>query len=105
MKVRSQRYYSPQFKREAVQESIASPQTVASVAATLGIPYSVLKRWRRELTQDKSGGKAPVRNTGPEKSLKRLESENRKLQRQLERAKLENEILKKATEYFDKLPK
>lgn len=104
MRVQSRRYYSAQFKRKAAQASIASPETVAAVAARLDIPYSVLRRWRRELTQE-TDRKAAVRNAGPAKSLKQLESENRRLRKQLERTKLENDILKKATEYFDNLPK
>lgn len=43
----------------------------------------------------------PIKNNGPSKSLKDLEAENKRLRKQLERAELENEILKKAKEFFD----
>lgn len=95
--------YSEEFKRQAVQRSIDSPQTVREVADTFGISAKMLTRWRQELTMGKKP--KPVQNEGPEKSLKELERENRELKKRLERSELENEILKKAKEYFDKLPK
>lgn len=102
MKVKSRQHYTIEFKRKVVQESIDSRLTVRAVAARFGVNETTLKSWRTKMTK---GQKPPVRNTGPEKSQKALESENRRLKKKLERAELENEILKKANEYFDKLPK
>jgi transposase len=102
MKVTMRQQYSWEFKRRAVQESIDSPETVGAVAARLGVPYKTLESWRAQMT------KKPVplvSNNGPEKSYVELERENRRLRKQLEKAELKNEILKKANEYFDKLPK
>jgi transposase len=41
-------------------------------------------------------------NTGPDKSVQELEREVKRLKKQLKRAQLENDILKKADEYFVK---
>lgn len=102
MKVKSRRRYTPEYQQWAVQESIDSPETVKAVAARLGVSSKTLESWRAKMTK---GKKPPVRNDGPEKSYAELERENRRLKKQLEKSELKNEILKKANEYFDKLPK
>lgn len=43
-----------------------------------------------------------IRDTQPEKSVQELEREVKRLKKQLKRAELENDILKKADEYFVK---
>lgn len=96
--------YSAEFKRRAVEQSLASPEPLAAVAARLGLNAGMLSRWRRELTQGSQDRPAPVNNKGPDKSHKELERENARLKKRLERAELENEILKKATEYFTENP-
>lgn len=102
MEVKPRRRYSLEFKVRAVQESIDSPETVRAVADKFGIDRKLLDRWRSEMTKKK----VPlVSNQGPEKSYAELERENRRLRKQLEKAELKNDILKKANEYFDKLPK
>ncbi len=98
MKVKLRRQYSWDFKRQAVQESINSPETVRAVADRLGVSPRALERWRSAMTRPQ---KPVVRNTGPSKSLSELERENRRLHKALEREKTKNDILKKATEYFD----
>lgn len=102
MKVQTRRQYTLEYKQWAVQESINSPQTVSEVAARLGISRKTLESWRAKMTK---GKKPSVQNEGPEQSYAELERENRRLKKQLERSELKNEILKKANEYFDKLPK
>lgn len=102
MEVKRRRQYSLEFKLLAVQESIRTPETVRSVADKLGISHKALEHWRAEMTKKRG----PLVNTkGPEKSNAELERENRRLKKQLEKAELKNNILKKANEYFDKLPK
>lgn len=101
MKKRSYCQYTPEFKRAAVQTSIDSAETVHAVAVKLGINPRILYRWRSELTRKTAEAGTPtVQNTGPEKSLKDLERENKALQRKLARLELENEILKKAQAYL-----
>jgi transposase len=102
MKVRPRRQFSAEFKRAAVENSLRSERSVREVAATLGVHPNMLSRWRCKLTQREENDSAAVPNEGPDKSAKELARENRKLKKKLERAELENEILKKANEHFAK---
>ncbi|WP_462165820.1 hypothetical protein [Pseudoalteromonas sp. GB43] len=45
----------------------------------------------------------PLKNQDPDKSYADLERQIRKLEKQLEDAQLENDVLKKAKVYFDSL--
>ena len=100
MKVKTQRKFSNEFKRNAVQQSLDSPDTVKSVAISLGIAPQLLVRWRSQMTSKKHITE-PIPNKGPEKSFADLERENRELKKRLADAELENEVLKKATAYFE----
>ena len=105
MKFKTRRTYSREFKIQAVQESLDSPEPLGVIAARLGIGLKLLSKWRSQLTKRTDADPAPVENRGPEKSTRALERENRKLKKRLERAEVENEILKKANEHFAKLQK
>lgn len=104
MRYKARRQYSPVFKRRAVEQSLASEETLATVAGKLGVHPSVLARWRRDLLMSADEKSPPIKNHGPSKSLSELERENTRLKKRLKRAELENEILKKADEYFTKDP-
>lgn len=104
MRYKARRQYSPAFKRRAVEQSLASEETQAVVAGKLGISAGLLTRWRREFLMSADETTPPVKNRGPSKSLSQLERENARLKKRLKRAELENEILKKADEYFTKDP-
>jgi len=100
MKVKSQRQYTDEFKREAVQQSLDSPDTVKSVALSLGISPVLLSKWRCQMTSKKTNP-LPIPNQGPEKSVAQLEKEIRQLKKKLEMAELENDFLKEAKAFFD----
>ncbi len=103
MKVQRRRKHTRAFKVAAVQRSIDSPDTVDSVAKALGLHPGILSRWRSQMARKTSSESEPrIRNTGPERSVRELEDENKRLKKQLARAELEAEILKKAKEYFGK---
>ena len=102
MQYRTKRRFSDAFKREAVEVSLSSPQTQTQIAANRGIRPNLLSRWRQEWIVGKSSSDKPVRNAGPTKSLAELERENVRLKKQLKRAEMERDILKKADEYFAK---
>jgi len=104
MQYKQRRRFSAEFKRWAVEQSLASHETLSAVAARLGVNVQVLSRWRRELTKSSDEDSAPVENQGPDKSYQQLERENARLKKQLERAELERDILKKADEYFTENP-
>jgi transposase len=105
MKKKCYQQYTPEFKRAAVQASIDSAETVQAIAVKLGINPRMLYKWRSDLTRKAaSTGTPTVQNTGPEKSIKDLERDNKALQRKLARLELENEILKKARAYWGDHP-
>ncbi|WP_420896149.1 transposase, partial [Vibrio scophthalmi] len=54
MKVKTVRKYSDDFKKQAVQQSLDSPDTVISVAKSLGISPGLLSKWRTEMTSQKN---------------------------------------------------
>mgnify|MGYP006284761099 CR=1 FL=1 len=93
--------YEEEFKRDAVDLSNRSDKTIKEVAENLGIPYGTLARWRREY-KDKGEFAFPghgKQNLTPEqKEIKRLKKE-------LNDAKEERDILKKAVSIFSKKTK
>ncbi|MGF1826472.1 transposase [Vibrio splendidus] len=100
MKVKSQRQFTDEFKREAVQQYLNSSDTVKSVALSLGISQVLLSNWRCQMTSKKINS-LPIPNQGPEKSVAQLEKEIRQLKKKLEMAELENDFLKEAKAFFD----
>jgi transposase len=90
------RFYTHEFKLEAVRLSESTEQTVAQIARDLGIPERVLYRWRRELRE------RPEQAFPGKGHQSELEEENRRLRRELELLKQEREILKKAVAIFSR---
>jgi transposase-like protein len=88
--------FSAEFKLEAVR-ALTSGKPAAELARELGVPRNQLYQWRSKYqssgTQDAFPGKG--RRTGNDEKLAALQREN-------ERLKEENEILKKAALYFAK---
>jgi transposase len=100
MKIKTRKIHTAAFKEAAVRQSLSSPDTVKSVAQKLKINPALLSRWRTQLTSFKYT-KKPLNNSGPDKSHADLAREIRALKKKLERVELENDILKKAKEFFD----
>jgi transposase len=83
------RFYTREFKLEAVRLSETTEKTVAQIARDLGVPERVRYRWRHEL-------RAQPEQALPGKGHQsQLEEENRRLRHALEVLKQEREILKK----------
>jgi transposase len=94
LSTRTRKTYSREFKREAVRLITERGYSIAEASRNLGIEYSVLRRWKRQLADD-------PQNAFPGKGrLKAADQELRQLQRELERVKEERDILKKALAYF-----
>jgi transposase len=87
--------YTKEFKLEAIRMSEESEQSVAQVARNLGIRPKLLYRWRSELCEE--GPDEVFRGNG---RLKTEDEEMRRLQRELERVRMERDILKKALSVF-----
>ena len=86
------RVYTEEFRREAVRLLRTSGKSARQVADELGMPQLVLSRWKR--TADKV--------QAPSADVVKQAEEIRQLRREVERLKMEREILKKATAFFAK---
>ena len=92
------RTYSKEFKEKACELVIKDGIKHAVVAEKMGISHIMLYRWIDEYQtygEEAFVGKGKLRSEDAE--LKKLRKEN-------ERLKMENEILKKAAAYFAKHP-
>jgi len=96
MKAQKYRRFSKEFKLEAVRLAETSDKPVTQVARELGIRVNQIYKWKKEIeTQSGDAFPGKGRQSGHEAELTRLQREN-------ERLRMENEILKKAAAYFAK---
>jgi len=93
------RQYTEEFKAEAVR--LAASVGGHEAARRLGVPVATLGNWsrRRRALSDGRATPAPV-DTPARRPVSELEAENSRLRRELAEAKLDVEILRKATAYF-----
>lgn len=99
MTKRTYRKFSPEFKREAVRLAEQTDGPVTQVARELGIRVNQIYKWRRQIKEKQD---AAFPGSG-QRAAK--EDELIRLQREVERLRMENEILKKAKAYFAREPK
>lgn len=98
------RQYTEEFKTEAVRlsESIGGHEA----ARRLGVPVATLGNWkRRRAAAGTTGAATPEAASNAaavpaRRPVSELEAENSKLRRELADAKLDVEVLRKATAYF-----
>jgi transposase len=94
---RERRFFSEEFKQEAVRLVSQSGASKAAIARDLGVGANVLARWCREAspgTSGEAGGSGPV-------SM----AEYERMRKELAKVKTERDILKKALGYFAADPK
>jgi len=92
---RPYRSHSPEFKEQAVKMVIEKRERQSEVARKLGISVSLLASW---ISSYKAHG-----HSGVSVRARKLNSETeriKQLERELERTKMERDILKKAAAYF-----
>jgi transposase len=92
--MKKQQRYTPEFRAEAVK--LVSEQGLSQEAAAnrLSIPKGTLANWI-------AASKASNRPSAPgARSATELEKENARLRKELAEARMERDILKKATAYF-----
>lgn len=94
MRSKTRRYYSAEFKREAVELASRPEATITGVARDLGIHDNQLRRWRAALT--KQGERAFV-GQGVAR-----DDEMTRLRRELALVKKERDFLRSAAAYFAK---
>lgn len=92
------RTYSKEFKQKACELVIKDGIKVAVVAEKFGIHPVMLHRWIEEY---QTYGEEAFVGKGNQRSA---DAELKKLRKENERLKMENEILKKAAAYFAKSP-
>ena len=89
------RTFSDEFKQDAVNLVVNQGYSFAAAAKAVDVSSRSLREWHAKL--------APEPEACDEtSSLEELTAENKRLRKQLQRAEMEREILKKATAYFAK---
>jgi len=94
--MKERRQYSDELKAEAVKMVTRDGLSHAEVARRLGIPKGSIGSWVTVLKED-----SPAAWPGAP-SMAEVLAENARLRKELAHAKMETEILKKATAYFAK---
>ena len=105
---KTRREFAPEFKREAVAMLESSGRPIMQVAAELGIAPSMLRNWRRVMSggAPRSRGTTPgAVNMAPAPTPADQAAENARLKRELDRTRMERDILKKAIGIFAEVPK
>jgi transposase len=89
------RRFREDFKRDAVRLVVEEKYTFGAAAQAVGVSVKSLRDWHKKF--------APAPEPcGDNATVEEMREEIRRLRRQLKRAELEREILKKATAYFAK---
>jgi len=91
----NRRRFSEEFKRDAVRLIVEEEYTFKAAAKAVGVSEKSLRDWHKRLAP-------PPRPCGEDATVEELRGENKRLRKQLKRAELERDILKKATAYFAK---
>lgn len=87
--------YSNEFKQDAVRLVAEERYSFAAAAQAVNVSEKSLRDWHAKF----AAKPAPC---GEDAGLDELRAENKRLRKQLQRAEMEREILKKATAYFAK---
>lgn len=102
----TRRRVTDEFKREAVALWEASGRMQTEVASELGIMPTMLRRWQRKLEEGgvpaSPAAKPPISSMA---SPADQASEVSRLRRELDRARMERDILKKAVGIFAEMPR
>lgn len=89
------RRFSKEFMQDAVRLVVSEEYSFKAAATAVGVSDQTLRHWHAKLAPKPA-------ECGEEATLEELREENKRLRRELRRAELEREILKKATAYFAK---
>lgn len=89
------RRFDEEFKRAAVRLVVEENYTFQAAASAVGICDQTLRAWHARFAPQPAA-------CSENATVEELREENQRLRKQLRRAELEREILKKATAYFAK---
>ncbi|EHQ07535.1 transposase [Leptonema illini] len=82
------RKHSPEFREQAVKQTLTGDESIKDIAAGLGISYWTLQDWRREYLESQKSEPETRKKSSAEEELKCLRAENASL-------RMGNTILKK----------
>ena len=106
---KTRRDFTPEFKREAVALLESSGRPLMQIATELGISPSMLRNWRAVVNgaapRSKAGSRTPAPSTSPMTSPADQAAEIARLRRELDRTRIERDVLKKAIGIFAEMPK
>ena len=91
----TQKRYSEEFKRNAVNLVVVEGYSRSAAANSVGVAYTTFVKWYDKYAPEPDP-------TGPNSSTEQLQEEVKRLRKQLREAEMERDILKKATAYFAK---
>lgn len=91
--------YSSEFRREAVKLAQSTDKPTNQIAAELGIKVHTLYQWMSRAMKNKTTRIAKIEPKSKH-YYQDLERENKQLKKELRRAEMERDILKKAAAYF-----
>lgn len=94
--MRKNRYYPPEFKREALAMLATGEYTIAGLERELGITPGLVKEWKRKAERDGEYAAPDTEPATPAAAAARI----RELERENARLRQEREILKKAMAIF-----
>lgn len=99
------RVFAPEFKRETVALLESSGRPLAHIAAEVGIMPSMLRAWRRSIQAGALSEALASRAIAPLPSPADQASQIAKLKRELDRARMERDVPKKAIGIFAEVPR
>ena len=102
---KSRREFSPEFKWEAVALLEIGGRPLMQVATGLGISPSMLRNWRAAVRGGTVRSRATASTASPMPSPADQASEITRLKRELDRTRMERDVLKKAIGIFAEVPR
>ena len=102
---KTRREFSPEFKREAVALLESSGRPLMQVATEVGISPSMLRNWRAAFRGGMARSRAATASVSPMPSPADQSSEITRLRRELDRTRMERDVLKKAIGIFAEVPR
>ncbi|WP_442873120.1 transposase [Aurantimonas sp. A3-2-R12] len=107
---KTRREFSPEFKQEAVALLESSGRPLMQVATEVGISPSMLRNWRAAVRGGSFPGKlgrsrSPAATISPMPSPADQAAQITRLKRELDRTRMERDVLKKAIGIFAEVPK
>ena len=88
---RKRRRHSDEFQQEAVKQVTEQGYSVAEAARNLGVHENLVRTWKKKLGAEANGSEL---SEDERMELARLRAENKRL-------RMERDILKKATAFFE----